>query len=140
MQFSATQQRRGLNRTALSLSSMIDVTFLLLIYFIATTVFTTPEDKLSPALRVGESASSQMQDLDPQIVTVTLQESIPAYLIGDRIIRDRKQLADVISKLPLSPGIIIRVEDDVPLGFAVAAVQESRNVGFQKVTYVPATD
>jgi|TARA_B100001964_G_scaffold225267_1_gene272905 biopolymer transport protein ExbD len=119
---------------------MIDVTFLLLIYFIATTVFIVPEDKLSPTLRIDEKSSTQLQDLDPQIVTVTMQESNPAYLIGERIIRDRTQLANVISKLPLSPGIIIRVEDNVPLGFAVAAVQESRDVGFEKVTYVPATD
>ncbi len=36
--------------------------------------------------------------------------------------------------------IIIRVEDDVAVGFAVAAIQESRNAGFERVTYVPASD
>ncbi len=140
MQFARTQKRRGLNRTALNLSSMIDVTFLLLIYFIVTTVFTAPEDSLSPALRVEEGVATQTQDFEPQIVTVAMQESQPAYLIGTRIIRGREQFADIISKLPVEPGIIIRVEDDVPLGFAITALQEARNVGFKKVTYVPASD
>ena len=45
---------------------MIDVTFLLLIYFIVTTVFTPPDDILSPALKVEEGTSSQELDLEPQ--------------------------------------------------------------------------
>ena len=119
---------------------MIDVTFLLLIYFIVTTVFTPPEDILSPALKVEEGTSAQEYDFEPQIVTVTMQGSIPAYLLGEQVLRSREQLATTISKLPRDPGIIIRVEDDVPVGFAVSAIQESRNAGFERVTYVPATD
>ena len=140
MNFSQSSKRRSLNRTALNLSSMIDVTFLLLIYFIVTTVFTPPEDVLSPALKVEEGASSQEQDFEPQIVTVVLRDSKPAYILGEQVIRDRLQFAELINKLPREPGIIIRVQDDVPVGFAVAAIQESRNAGFERVTYVPAAD
>ena len=140
MNFTNTQQRRRLNKAALNLSSMIDVTFLLLIYFIVTTVFAPPEDLLSPALKVEESTSAQEQDFEPQIVTVAIQGSRPAYLLGDQVLRNREQLAIIISKLPRDPGIIIRVEDDVAVGFAVAAIQESRNAGFERVTYVPASD
>lgn len=140
MNFTNTQNRRRINKTALNLSSMIDVTFLLLIYFIVTTVFTPPEDILSPALKVEEGTSSQEQDLEPQIVTVTIHDSLPAYLIGEQVIRNRNQFASIITQLPREPGIIIRVEDDVPVGFAVSAIQESRNAGFERVTYVPASD
>jgi biopolymer transport protein ExbD len=119
---------------------MIDVTFLLLIYFIVTTVFTPPEDLLSPALKVEEGTSSQEQEFEPQIVTVTIQGTEPAYLIGEQVIRNREQFATIISKLPREPGIIIRVEDAVPVGFAIAAIQESRNAGFERVTYVPASN
>ena len=140
MNFSQSSKRRSLNRAALNLSSMIDVTFLLLIYFIVTTVFTPPEDVLSPALKVEEGTSSQEQDFEPQIVTVVLRDSKPAYILGEQVIRDRLQFAELINKLPREPGIIIRVQDDVPVGFAVAAIQESRNAGFERVTYVPAAD
>jgi biopolymer transport protein ExbD len=139
MNFSQSSKRRSLNRAALNLSSMIDVTFLLLIYFIVTTVFTPPEDMLSPALKVEEGSSLQEQDFEPQIVTVVMRDSAPAYLLGEQVIRDRQQLATIIQKLPRDPGIIIRVQDNVPVGFAVAAIQESRNAGFERVTYVPAT-
>jgi biopolymer transport protein ExbD len=118
---------------------MIDVTFLLLIYFIVSTVFTPPEDILSPALKVEEGTSSQERDYEPQIVTITIQGIEPAYLIGDQVLRTRVQLSNIISKLPREPGIIIRVEDSVPVGFAVAAIQESRDAGFKRVTYVPAS-
>jgi len=139
MQFSKTQKRRGLNKTALNLSSMIDVTFLLLIYFIVTTVFNPAEDNLSPALQVEGSGVSVDQDFEPQIISVTIIDSRPVYQIGGHFASSRAELIEVISTLPTDPGIIIRVDDDVPVGFAVAAVQEARNVGFEKVTYVPAT-
>lgn len=140
MLFTNTKQRRGLNRTALNLSSMIDVTFLLLIYFIVTTVFTPPEDMLSPALQVEEGTETVEQEFEPQIVTVSMNTGKPAYILGELIIFDRAKLASTISKLPREPGIIIRVQDDVPVGFAIAAIQESRNAGFERVTYVPATN
>jgi biopolymer transport protein ExbD len=35
----------------LNLASMIDLTFLLLIYFMVTTVLARPEDRLSPTLQ-----------------------------------------------------------------------------------------
>ena len=119
---------------------MIDVTFLLLIYFILTTVFTLPEDKLSPALKIEDGSASQEQEFEPQIVTVTIQGTEPAYVIGEQVIRNREQFATIISKLPREPGIIIRVDDAVPVGFAIAAIQESRNAGFERVTYVPASN
>jgi len=140
MNFTNKNNRRRINKGALNLSSMIDVTFLLLIYFIVTTVFTPPEDALAPALKVEEGTSSQEQDYEPQIVTVSLQEGSPAYQIGEQVLRDRQQFSALIDKLPREPGIIIRVTDDVPVGFAVTAVQESRNAGFERVTYVPASD
>ena len=117
---------------------MIDVTFLLLVYFIVTTVFTPPEHLLSPALKVEEGTSSQREEFEPQIVIVSIQGANPAYLIGEQVLRNREQFVTVISKLPREPGIIIRVEDTVPVGFAIAAIQESRNAGFERVTYVPA--
>jgi biopolymer transport protein ExbD len=47
-------------------------------------------------------------------------------------------LATILNRLPNEPGIIIRVDDSVSVGFAIAAVQEARNAGFERVTYVPA--
>ncbi len=138
MNFTAVGNKHNLNRSALNLSSMIDVTFLLLVYFIVTTVFTPPEESLSPALQIEAGNSIQATDFEPQIILVDVQNDNAFYQIGENIIYDRSSLSHLIQKLPKDPGIIIRVDDDVPVGFAIAAVQVSRDAGFQRVTYVPA--
>jgi biopolymer transport protein ExbD len=138
MRFSASKQRHKLNRAAVNLSSMIDVTFLLLVYFIVTTVLATPEDLLSPALKVEEGTSLTQEDLEPQIIEVKMQNGAPVYAIGEHICSDRNALSDVISTLPIEPGLIIRVGNEVPVGFAIAAIQIARDANFDKVTYVPA--
>jgi biopolymer transport protein ExbD len=138
MQFGRGKPKRGGSAT-LNMSSMIDVTFLLLIYFIVTTVFSLPEDQLTPALEVEQGSSSVETDLEPQIVTVTSNGSQQVYQIGDQTVADRSQLATILVRLPNDPGIIIRVDDGVTVGFAIAAVQEARDAGFERVTYVPVS-
>ena len=116
---------------------MIDVTFLLLIYFIITTVIATPEDALIPALKAEKSSTVSQDNFEPQIIHVTTVNSEPVYQLGDRSFVDRQQLAIVMKKLPKDPGVIFRVDNNVSIGFAIAAIQEARNTGFEKVTYVP---
>ena len=138
MQFGNKKQEKSRTQT-LNMSSMIDVTFLLLIYFIVTTVFSPPEDQLTPALKVEQGSSSAETDLEPQIVSVTSVGSQQVYQIGDQTFGDRAQLATILDRLPNDPGIIIRVDDAVTVGFAIAAVQEARDAGFERVTYVPVS-
>ncbi|MDP6692752.1 MAG: biopolymer transporter ExbD [Phycisphaerales bacterium] len=140
MRFSSSQRRHRLNRAAVNLSSMIDVTFLLLVYFIVTTVLTPPEDLLTPALKVEDGSSLTQEDLEPQIVEVILKENVPTYTLGGHLCTNRKELVQVLAKLPVDPGLIIRVGGDVPVGFAVTAIQTARDVGFLKVTYVPTKE
>lgn len=118
---------------------MIDVTFLLLVYFIITTVLTPPEDELTPALQVEQGTQSNAQDYEPQIVEVRTFNAQLVYQIGDQILQSRAELALMFRQLPHEPGVIIRVEDTVTVGFAIAAVQEARSAGFERVTYVPAS-
>ncbi len=138
MRFATSQRKHKLNRAAVNLSSMIDVTFLLLVYFIVTTVLATPEDLLSPALKVEEGSSISEEELDPQIIEVRQQDGRSVYSIGAHLCYERNELANILATLPVEPGLIIRVSDEVPVGFAVAAIQIARDAEFEKVTYVPA--
>ncbi len=139
MQF-AKSNRRGINRAVLSLSSMIDVTFLLLIYFIVTTVLSKPEDQLNPALLIDQGSVVEDSLMDPQIIYVQTKNLQLIYKLGSQQFSDRSALAEVLKVLPKEPGIIIKADDSVTVGFAVAAIQESRDAGFTKVTYVPASN
>jgi biopolymer transport protein ExbD len=121
------------------MTSMIDVTFLLLAYFMITMVITAREDHLSPTLQTQrESATGQASDFQPQIVEVFLREGKPAYRLGTMVTSERAGLVDALAPLPKSVGVFINVSDGVPVGFAVAAVQVARDAGFEQVTYVPA--
>ena len=83
---------------------MIDVTFLLLIYFIVTTVLARPEDRLSPTLQTErETVDAQMSDFQPQIVEVLMIEGAPAFRLGTQIMRDKASLAAAMKPLPKSP-------------------------------------
>ncbi len=121
------------------MSSMIDVTFLLLIYFIVTSVLTPPEEELIPALQVEEGTIATETELEPQIVKVTTNAGQQQYEIGGQLLASRADLATVLMRLPHEPGLIVRVDGTVTVGFALAAIQEARDAGFEKVTYVPAS-
>lgn len=117
---------------------MIDVTFLLLIYFLFTVVLVQPEDRLSPTLQVRkQSSAGEMSDYQPQIVDVRAIGGQPAYVLGTRTFYERGELAVALEALPRSAGLFINVHDGVPVGFAVAAIQLARDAGFEQVTYVP---
>ncbi len=128
-----------MNRAALSMSSMIDVTFLLLIYFIVSTVLSKPEDQLNPALLVDQGSAVEESLLEPQILLVQQENLRSVYKLGSQVFTSREQLAEVLLNLPKEPGIIIKADNSVLVGFAVAAIQASRDAGFEKVTYVPAS-
>ena len=118
---------------------MIDVTFLLLIYFMVTMVLTTTEDRLTPTLQTErDSSSGPTSDFQPQVVEVMLLDGSPVYRLGTRVMRNREELETMLLDLPKPPGVFVQVYGHVPVHFAVAAIQTARNAGFDQVTYVPA--
>ena len=139
MRIRARPSRRRVDRITLNLASMIDVTFLLLIYFMVTMVLSDQEDHLSPTLQTEtEATAGEATDFQPQIIDVMVLDGAPAYRIGSRVMRDRSELAEALAPLPTSVGVFIKVATGVPVGFAVQAIQVSRDAGFDQVTYVPA--
>lgn len=117
---------------------MIDVTFLLLIYFMVTVVMSEQEDRLSPLLQTRQdSTAGASSDFQVQIVEVLALDGEPRYRLGTQVYVDRPSLTEALSNLEREPGVFIQVTDVVPVGFAIAAVQAARDAGFEKVTYVP---
>lgn len=138
MRIRVRASRRGFNQIMLNLTSMIDVVFLLLIYFIVTMAVLTPEDHLSPTIQTeNRSDAGQQNDFQPQVIEVGLVDGLPGYRLGSQVLRDKGSLVDVLESLPKEPGVFVRVNRGVSVGFAAAALQAARDVGFEKVTYVP---
>ncbi len=116
---------------------MIDVVFLLLIFFLVTANFAQDEHKL-PATLQTEGGGVRSSDLQPQIVQIRLQGNEPIFVIGEVAVRDRQSLEALLKNLPKEPGIAIKSDPDVPISAIAAALQAARNAGFQKRSYVPS--
>ena len=133
------KSRRGAHGPiSLNMTSMIDATFLLLAYFIFTTVSGDQESQLMAdvsASRVGTGASA----LSPQIVDVESDSGGAVFRIGSRNIRERKDLAAVLKQLPHDIGIVVRVHSGPDVAAVATAMQAAQDAGFEKVTYVTAS-
>jgi len=139
MRLRVKPNRRRMDRVVLNLAAMIDVTFLLLMYFMVATVLEDQESRLS-AMLASDAASAEggQGDFQPQNVEVKMVEGVPSYTLGARVFHKRDDLTAALDRLPTSAGVYVRVGNDVPVGFAVAAVQAAHDAGFVQVTYVPA--
>lgn len=129
------RRRRTILRA--ELTPMIDVIFLLLIYFFMTNTQTPPESELQPALQAQRVEGGGAADFQPQVVDVVMEGDRPAYRIGGRLLRTRSDLDAVLRQLPQEGGVFVRGDGDAPTGWAVGAVQSARDAGFLAVTYVP---
>jgi len=127
------------DRVVINLASMIDVSFLILFYFMVGTMLEDRETRLSTALRTqSPGAAGSVGDFQTQNIEVRMVDDSPSYRLGERVMRGREDLLAALMPLPKGAGVFVRVFDDVPVGFAVTAVQVAHDAGFEQVTYVPA--
>ena len=131
-----SMRRRRSQLGALPLTSMIDVVFLLLVFFLVTADFAKKENKLPAALQT-EGGGVSTSDLQPQIIKISLMNGEITYTIGQVRCTDRESLESVLTQLPSEPGVAIKSEPDVPIQAIATALQAAKNAGFARRSYVP---
>ena len=131
-----SMRRRRSQLGALPLTSMIDVVFLLLVFFLVTADFAKKENKLPAALQT-EGGGVSTSDLQPQIIKISLMNGETTYTIGQVRCTDRESLESVLKQLPSEPGVAIKSEPDVPIQAIATALQAAKNAGFARRSYVP---
>ena len=131
------QRKTDDSKPEISLASMIDVTFLLLAYFVITSGSGVNESKLSPNLRVQQGSEVQ-DDLEPQVLEVLRVDGVPVFRLGSVDLATRAELVAALDPLPREKGLFVRVHAGVEVAAAAAAIQCARDAGFEAVTYVPA--
>lgn len=141
------------SRVELQMTSMIDVVFLLLIFFMTTAAFVHTERNLDPAIEVKRKAAApRNRDIEPTIVEIVRGTSGGfVYKMGGREFTSYDELADVVrSKRQLDlrgqlagsgswqrPAAFVRVSDEAPFRMAAAAIQACKSAGYLGVAYVP---
>ena len=121
------------------MTSMIDVVFLLLIFFIVTTTFIRPERQILSAIRVNETGqSSSLSNLDPAIVKIVRAGPQVVFKIGAIRTNDLDELKTILRDFEnKSDGAFISAADNVPFESAAQAIGVCKASGFSTVTYLP---
>lgn len=134
------RSQRSSHLGVLPLTSMIDVVFLLLVYFLVTSNFAQPERDISSAVQ-SEGGGVQVSELQPQIIDIRNGENgTIVFQIGSHSVGDQESLRAVLSSLPKEPGVAIRARKDVPIRAVAAAMQASQDAGFIRRSYVPSEE
>lgn len=121
----------------LDISSLIDVSFLLLIYFLVTSTLEPRESDLSMELPTDSGRASNIQ-IDPLKIrlTTTGQISIADQLVADDVAMEAeldryKQLTDATNKKPL---VIVSADDDAKQQRFIDLMNALAKVGITTVT------
>lgn len=125
-------------RLELSMTSMIDVVFLLLIFFIVTSTFVRPERQIASAIKVNQQrAAADISNLDPAIVDIFSQNSQVFFRIGAVRTNDLENIRQLLKGFEnKSEGAFVRVADDVPYESAAQVIGVCRASGFSSVSYL----
>src|SRR5690606_15063051 len=96
--------RRGSLPGAVPMTSMIDVVFLLLVFFLVTSSFSQNEGRLSAAAR-PQSDAPATSELAPQVVDVIVRNGRDTFVLGERASPDARQLTAWLRELPKEQGV-----------------------------------
>lgn len=132
----------------LSMTAMIDVVFLLLIFFVCTASFQAVEMVLPSNLLISANASLDVpieppDDLERIVVEVQWTDGAAHWRVNDQPCATRTELAELlgaIASVERSLPVVIDCADPVPLAEAIAVYDLSRSLGLTKVQFAAEAD
>lgn len=133
MRFSSSRSIHR-NRPLINMASMIDVTFLLLSFFLVTSGMGRLEGRLSSALGTSSGAAG---DLQAVVIEVHGSPGAIWFRVAGRRLDGTDALREALRPLPREPGAAVRVHEGPGVADAAAALQLVRDAGFERVSYAP---
>lgn len=121
------------------MTSMIDVVFLLLIFFLVTTTFIQPEKEVPSNIRVEDKDAVADPSLaEPAIVDIVLTEQQVWFRLGAVRTNNLEEISRVLEAFEnKSEGAFVRVDGEVPYEFAAQTIGVCKAAGFTSVSYLP---
>ena len=144
------RSRDRVNDLDSTMTPMIDVVFLLLIFFVWTAgtqvVEYLVQNRLSAPMGNQPSRITDPtpeQDFDQVVIRLRWDDGLPDWSINDQplasmddVTRTLQTLADINSTAP----IVIHPDPPVPLGYVIQLYDESRLAGFSKISFAVNRD
>ena len=130
------------NKIGLSMTSMIDVIFLLLIFFVCTANFKPLEEQLPMNLSfpgsIGEIVlkNPEYEDLKFAVVRISFEDDEPHWQIEGRScesLAEVKQVLGALAEIKLDFPIIIDSDKDTPFQHLIDVYDNCRQVGLNRV-------
>ncbi len=137
-------QKRG--DLEIKMTPMIDVVFLLLVFFVWTTSFRAVEQLLPSSLSAATGSSPVAAneppppeaDFDEVVVRVLWQNGRAAWQVNETRLDSLGQLSDrlkTIAQIKRDAPVILHPDGDVPLGDVIDVYDVSRIAGFEKIQF-----
>ena len=134
---SFADSRKGLE---ISMTSMIDVVFLLLIFFLVTTTFIKPERQLNSNIQVEQTdAGLQTTEFEPAVVDIYSLGDQVFYKMGAVKTNELQRIEKIMASFgDKSAGGFVRIGAGVPFGHPAKVIGAFKANGFVQVSYLPA--
>ena len=135
----SSQVGKRTTEVELSMTSMIDVVFLLLIFFMVTTSFRQTERELDPAVKSQQLAGqSSENNFEPIIVEVVVAGAATVYRVGSATYETETELRTILRQFGnKSDGAYVKAADNASYGAAARALQACKSAGFAAVSFIP---
>ena len=118
------------NSTGIDISPLIDVVFLLLIFFIVTTVFVK-----ETGVEVSKPRAASADDLDRHAILIAVTDESRVWYGGREIGFDgvRSVVAAMLEENPDSP-VVVRADSDAPTDSTVKVIDAAKLAGAEFVS------
>jgi biopolymer transport protein ExbD len=132
-------------RLEVKMTPMIDVIFLLLIFFVCTASFSAPEEVLATHLLLPGTVDSEvpippeLEDLEELIIEVSWREGRPLWKVFSSDYDELPQLKEKVllkvHKLQADLPVILDVAPNVPMKNVIDVFDLCREIGFEKIQF-----
>jgi biopolymer transport protein ExbD len=129
----------GEEKSDINISPMIDMVFILLIFFIVTTVFV--EESGFAVDRPNPVAQPELQDEDKESVTIRVDKNNQIFYNGEKVAIGsiRPKVSQVLQADPEAP-VVVEAQDAANAGLVITVMDEARLGGANIISLSSATD
>ena len=128
------RKRKKRSKIVINITSLIDVIFLLLIFFLLTSTFS---DQPGLKIQLPRAFSSQPREVEDLVISITRGGEV--YINQKPV--ERSRLGEELKKLADNrdqPSVILKADREVSYGIVVELIDLSRRAGLEKIVALTA--